>query len=165
MTNANQMFWLSTRPYTLVDAINRAAAATGSVRYAQAAAGANYNGHSVSVAWNEYRKYWVTEYYWGERVVLYRGRSLEQALQAAKQEYDRGALGARCTFTARDENEAAAALAAGWSPTSREAINAHYRTFSDDRFGEVGHALRDRTDHLLLQAATVDEYRALCRSR
>src|SRR5215470_7087423 len=50
-------YWLPTRPYTLVDAVNRCAAATGSVRYAMLAADANYNGHHVTVTYNNYRDY------------------------------------------------------------------------------------------------------------
>jgi hypothetical protein len=62
-------YWLPTRPYTLVDAINRAAAATGSVRYAMLAADADYSGHHVTVTYNDYRDYCICEHYWGGRVV------------------------------------------------------------------------------------------------
>jgi hypothetical protein len=86
-------FWLATRPYNVIAAINRMAAATGSVRYAIAAADANYNGHAVSVYFNTYRGYWLADYTWSGRNVLARG-SLESCLRAAKAEYDRGALGA-----------------------------------------------------------------------
>lgn len=86
-------FHLATRPYGVIDAINRMAAATGSPRYAMASAHADYNGHAVSVYFNGYRGYWLAEYTWAGRVVLCRG-SLVECLRAAKQEYDRGALGA-----------------------------------------------------------------------
>lgn len=57
-------YWLPTRPYNVIAAINRMAAATGSPRYAMAAHGADYNGHSVGVYWNHYRGYWLAEYTW-----------------------------------------------------------------------------------------------------
>ncbi len=87
---------LSVRPYSIIDAINRVAASTGSMGYAMAAGSADYNGHHVRVYWNEYRGYWLAEYQWGERVVLTRG-SLENALRAAAREYGRGAKGASAT--------------------------------------------------------------------
>ena len=77
----------------MIDAVNRMAAATGSVRYAAGAAHADYNGHAVSVTFNSYKGYWIAEYMWSGRNVLARG-SLVEALSAAKHEYDRGALGA-----------------------------------------------------------------------
>lgn len=83
---------LPQRPFGVIDAINRQAAATGSVRYAMGAADADYNGHFVSVYFNGYRGYWLAEYTWAGRNVLCRG-SLASCLDAAKREYDRGALG------------------------------------------------------------------------
>lgn len=66
-------FELPTRPYSPIDALNRRAAATGSLGYAMRAAGASYNGHRVTVAFNSHRKYWTAEYYWAGRIVLERG--------------------------------------------------------------------------------------------
>lgn len=86
-------FSLATRPYSVIDAVNRMAAATGSMRYATGAAHADYNGHAVSVTFNDYKGYWIAEYTWSGRNVLARG-TLKEALSAAKREYDRGALGA-----------------------------------------------------------------------
>lgn len=39
-------WWLPTAPYSAIDAYNRAALATGSARYAQIGAHADYNGHA-----------------------------------------------------------------------------------------------------------------------
>ena len=75
---------------TLIDGINRYAAATGSMRNAVASANADYNGHPVRVYWNDYRKYWVADYQWGERVVLHRG-GFADCLLAAMREFNRGA--------------------------------------------------------------------------
>ena len=73
MENTARKFWIPTRPYSLIDAINRMAAATGSPRYAELATYADYNGHYVTVSFNEYRRYWVAEYTWAGRVVIGRG--------------------------------------------------------------------------------------------
>lgn len=90
-------YWLPTRPYTLIDAVNRGAAATGSVRYAQQAANSDYNGHTVTVAYNSFRDYCTCEHYWGGRVVHARG-SMETALRAGRSEYDLGHRGT-CVIT------------------------------------------------------------------
>lgn len=93
MSDKYHSFRLPTRPFSPIDALNRSAAAKGSPGYAMATAHANYNGHSVSVSWNDYRQYWITEYYWGERVVLARGSFIE-CLNAASEYYKRGDRGA-----------------------------------------------------------------------
>lgn len=79
-------------PYSPIDALNRRAAALGSPGYAQVTHYADYNGHRVSVCWNDYRGYYIAEYWYGGRVVLARGRFLD-VMRAAIQEYRRGALG------------------------------------------------------------------------
>lgn len=89
-------FELQTRPYSVIDAINRCALATGSIRSAQIGECADYNGHSVAVYYNNYRGYWLAEYTWAGRVVLSRG-TFEQCVRAAYQEHSRGALGSRVT--------------------------------------------------------------------
>lgn len=81
---------------TPVDVVNRRAAATGSMRYAAATAYADYNGHAVSVGWNDYRQYWVAEYFWAGRMVIGRG-SLSVCLQAARDEYRKGSRGTTVT--------------------------------------------------------------------
>lgn len=96
---AGEQRWaIPMRPYTVIDAINRAAAATGSPRYAMLAEGGDYNGHHVVVYFNNYRGYWLAEYTWAGRVVLARGSLLECAAAAAR-EFDRGARGATVTMT------------------------------------------------------------------
>jgi len=105
-------YWLPTRPYTLVDAVNRGAAATGSVRYAQQAANSGYNGHSVSVTYNDFRNYCICEHYWGGRIVHARG-SMETALRAGRSEYDLGHRGTCVTTCDLTPGEAQVALALG----------------------------------------------------
>lgn len=78
-----------------VDLINRRAAATGSVRYAQLTGSADYNGHPIAVSFKPHAvagPIWNAEYHWGERVVIGRG-SLNVCLEAAKAEHARGAGG------------------------------------------------------------------------
>lgn len=86
-------FHLPTRPYSPIDALNRRAAAIGSPRQASLTSYADYNGHHVTLIWNEYRRYYVAEYYWAGRVVLCRGK-FATCLRATLEEYGRGALGA-----------------------------------------------------------------------
>ena len=43
-------------PYSLIDAVNRVSLATGSIYSAMASHGADYNGHYVSVYFNDYRE-------------------------------------------------------------------------------------------------------------
>ncbi len=86
------MFHVPIRPYSPIDALNRRAAALGSPRYGELAAHADYNGHHVILSWNEYRGYYIAEYFWAGRVVLARG-SFADCLRAAMQEQDRGVMG------------------------------------------------------------------------
>lgn len=79
-------------PYSPIDALNRRAAALGSPGYAMATAYADYNGHSISVSFNDYRQYYVAQYYWAGRVVLARGDA-KQCISAAMKEYNKKALG------------------------------------------------------------------------
>lgn len=153
--------WIPTRPYTITDQINRSAAATGSVRGAMAAASADYNGHSVKVSWNSFRKYWVCEYYWGERVVLGRGE-MEHCLRAGAAEHARGALGSEviATFRTQAEMDQALGMGLGFVPCSEEIRAAHYATFRDDRFPLACHALRTHTEHILIRSTSAVEYHA-----
>jgi hypothetical protein len=102
-------FHLPTRPYTPIDSLNRRALAIGDVQAAAKAARADYNGHAVSVAWNEYRAYYVAEYFWAGRVVLARG-SFEACLSAGIREHERGALGASLRVYLREGDAEAAEL-------------------------------------------------------
>lgn len=79
------------------------------MRYAAAATYADYNGHRVSLSWNEYRGYYVAEYFWAERVVIGRG-GFEDCLRAVLAEYNRGALGSSASIAPRPDDVAAIAL-------------------------------------------------------
>lgn len=89
-------FYRPRKPMTLIDVVNRYAAATGSVRYAQLSENADYNGHALFA---NYRTHavggarYVGEYYWGQRVVIARG-GCEYVLRAMLDEYNRQGRGA-----------------------------------------------------------------------
>ena len=110
-------YWIPTRPYSLIDAVNRAAAATGSIRYAKLASDASYNGHSVTVTYNDYRDYCLCEHFWGGRVVHARG-SMESALRAGRREYDLGHRGTRVGTCDLTPEEATIALSISYMPWS-----------------------------------------------
>lgn len=102
-------FHLPVRPYSPIDAHNRSAAAKGSPRYAQLASHADYNGHHVTLSWNDYRSYYVAEYFWAGRNVIGRG-DFASCLREVLREYARGALGASATIQVRADDEEALAL-------------------------------------------------------
>jgi hypothetical protein len=103
-------FYIPVRPYSPIDAHNRAAAAKGSPRYAQAAAHADYNGHHVTLSWNDYRGYYVAQYFWAGRVVIARG-DFASCLRAVVAEHARGALGASASIVVPAHDTAAIELA------------------------------------------------------
>lgn len=102
-------YHIPTRPFSPIDALNRRAAAVGSPGYAMAASHANYNGHHINVWWNDYRKYYIAEYYWAGRRVLARG-SFQDCLNAAIAEFNRGALGCSVAVNPRADDAEAIAL-------------------------------------------------------
>lgn len=84
-----------------IDRENRRAAATGSVRYAAAAADAGYNGHPVMMSFRALAvggARWCAEYTWAGRRVVGRG-SFEETLRGALREYGRGHRGALVTVS------------------------------------------------------------------
>lgn len=97
MTEATMQrrYALPSIPVTPIDLINRRAAATGSVRYAQMTEHGDYNGHYTTVSFKAHAvsgPTWNAEYYWGQRVVLGRG-SFKHCIDAAVSEHKRGARG------------------------------------------------------------------------
>lgn len=102
-------FHVPIRPYTPIDALNARAAALGSPRYASAASLADYNGHRVTVAFNDHRRYYTSEYFWAGRIVLSRG-DFAPCLRSALDEQARGAKGASVAVCLRADDAAALAL-------------------------------------------------------
>lgn len=102
-------YYLPEREFSPIDALNRRAAALGSPRYAELSAHADYNGHQVRLTWNNYRGYYVAEYFWAGRVVLARG-SFFECLSATLSEWRRGALGSSAVISPRADDLDAALL-------------------------------------------------------
>lgn len=112
------MFWLPTVPFSAVDAVNRAALATGSVHLAQVGAHTDYNGH-------QYRVYqsipdraagtWSVAYTWGGLNYVTRRVPFADALRAAVNAASRGVGGSVLVEGSSPEVEAAC-LAAGLVP-------------------------------------------------
>lgn len=167
------MFHVPIRPYGPIDALNMRAAALGSPPYAAATHHANYNGHRVSVAFNDYRQYHTAEYFWAGRVVLARG-SFANCLRAALDEFNRGALGASVIVHARPGDadelalcEAEPLLVPGALPRSsewytwrHECAAASARDYANPRAGAM------IFDWPLMQAASnQDEYEAALRAK
>lgn len=155
---------LPQRPYKLVDAINRMSLATGSVRTAQQAASADYNGHRVVVSYSSYRNAWSASYTWAGTVWLARMTTFEDALRAAFYEHDKGALGSEIKVECQTEEQVTICRARGLvSVEEAEDIKANWK---DARFAEVNQAIElERrfgipATAFLLRSATVEEYHA-----
>jgi hypothetical protein len=158
-----QHFWLPTRPYNLIAAINRYGAATGSMRGAMLSAGADYNGHAVGfVEPNKFKTYWTCYYTWAGINTIGRG-SLGDCLRAARQEYDRGALGATARVKVATEEDARACLDAGFQPWSKEIEAAHDATWRTPMHKLVSDAFRMQeflpgAVSVLANSETAEEY-------
>jgi hypothetical protein len=157
--------WLPTRPFGVIDAINRMGLATGSMRSAMLGSHADYNGHRVEVSFNTYRNYWTAHYMWAGIVWIARG-SLAECLAAATREYDRGALGAEVLVEVRDEAELAECIAAGYQHCSEDIRKAHAATWCTELHGEVCQAMNYERQlgipavGFLANSTTVAEYEA-----
>lgn len=152
-------FHMPTKKITLIDAINRCAAATGSIGYARATAGADYNGHALGLYWNDYRRYYVCDYHWGERVVITRHENFSIALAASKREFARQGRGASFRVSCRPQDahiaEADPDLLAG-----KESDHGYCDADPKDfwKFGEVGYAVKFNNIHHLISASSKEEY-------
>lgn len=142
---------LPLRPYGIIAGINRMALATGSIARAMAGASADYNGHLVSVYFNDYRSYYVADYTWSGRQVLARG-GVEECLRAAIREYDRGALGASVSVSLRPEDVTLVTS----STLSRFATGALPERVWPWYHKHLGECLRSRNDHLLIEIDALD---------
>jgi len=148
-------FYILGKPLSIVDAINRRAAAQGSMRYAMMAADADYNGHALSLTWNDYRGYYVLQYYWGERVVLHRGKDFAAALAAAKAELARQGRGATLSIQPRDEDAAIARADADVKEGDVYKLPRHAADAADAwKFALVSEAAAFRMEHALINAST-----------
>jgi hypothetical protein len=154
-----QEFHLPQKPYSVIDAINRHAAGQGSVGCAIAAADANYNGHAIIMGWNNYRRYYICEHHWGERVVHARGTA-EEVLRVAVDEYKQQGRGATLNVWLKPQD---AHLAAKYNLLpGREASPQTWRTPLHAEL--LGAAMYERNGlcpafAFLANSQTVEEYR------
>ena len=141
------------RPFSLV---------TGSASAAAKGAGANYNGHRVSVDFSPYRG-WAATYHWGRLVWLASRTTFELALEAAEREYARGALGAETSVACDTAEQVEVCRARGYvTSAGADALRAAWR---DARYDEVNAALEmDRrgvpASDPLATSTSVEEFRA-----
>lgn len=149
-------FHLPTKPYDIIDAINRICAATGSMRNAISTSNAGYNGHALSLYWNDYRGYYVGEYFWGERVVLVRTVNLSDAITTMKKEFDRQGRGASFVVHPKEGDEQ---IARDHNLIEGESVLGDWYTW---KHKIVGSAVRLHTDHLLIAARDEAHYDRLC---
>lgn len=151
-------FHLPTKPLSIVDAINRLGLATGSFGVAMASSNSDYNGHPISVSFNEYRQYYVAQYVWGDRVVIARG-NCEDVLNAAIEFFGRQGRGASLKVELRDEDAGIAeALGLAAGDEARPA-------WRDWKFDEINEALLSERQlgipkaAFLIQAMDENDYR------
>jgi hypothetical protein len=156
-------FHLPTKPYDIIAAVNRAAAATGYVGYALRASSASYNGHGLTLAWNDYRAYWVGGYTWSGWQVIVRSESFADALQACKEFYAKDGLGASlAVYVTRGEDEAIIRADADFIEGKEEAAQMPWITW---KFGRTHASLRDNTFDLLIAAESEEAYEEASRER
>ena len=99
------------KPFSVVDAYNRSAAAKGSPAYAQASVGGSYDGRCATLRWNEYRQYYVCQYTWSGNRVVCRDKDLMACLSRALAWYDKQGRGAQLKVFPRVEDRQYLAIA------------------------------------------------------
>lgn len=153
-------FHLPTKPYSLIDAINRAAIATGSIQNAMYGADANYNGHYNSVYFNEYRQYYVGDYTWAGRNVFARSADAVVAVRAGIDEFKRQGRGASLHISVRAK-DADAVRAAFPELIEGKPDPEDKPSWYNWKYSHVGYALRGHQTHLLMRARDAEHYRRL----
>jgi len=157
---ARVTFHLPTKPLTVIDLINRRAAATGSIRYAMLTSDADYNGHSNRLCWNDYRSYYVGEYQWDERCVFVRSTDAVHAVRTSIQEYSRQGRGASLSLSILPKDaDAVRAAFPELIEGSAEQAQSSWWTW---RHAKVGEAMTLHREHLLLRARDPEHYERLC---
>jgi hypothetical protein len=126
MTTSKREFWLPTKPSTLIDTINRFAAATGSLGYAAAAHGADYNGHRAQTfpPVPGCKSHWHASYTWAGSHHFARG-TFEECHRECRAWYDRQGAGGEVVASAETPEQEALLVELGFEPFSREIRDAH----------------------------------------
>jgi hypothetical protein len=157
-------FVLPTKPLTIIDAINRMVLATGGTRNAQVGSGADYNGHCVSVEFNDYRGYWVASYTWGGDMRFARG-DLAHCLTEAKQFYESQGRGASVRVRCLSDADEATCTAHGYMPADAED-----KSWRDWKFEQINQALEMERHGFgnytgnLIAATSPEDYAARCKA-
>ena len=156
-------FYLPTKPYDIIAAVNRAAAATGSVDFASRASHASYNGHGLTLAWNDYRSYWVGGYTWSGWQVIVRAVDFAEALGACKDFYEKDGLGASLTvIVIKEEDEAVLRADPDFIEGKEDREKMPWLNW---KYGMVHAALRDGTTDLLISSESEEAYNEASRER
>jgi len=167
----HQSWFIPAKPYTFIDAFNRRAAATGSPQYASLMEGARCNGHRLSLGWNDFRGYYICEYYWSGRRVVARGASFNWVATLAVREWQQQGLGALLHVGPRPDDKEAILFCQNHlllQPWSSEAEKAEYNTWYTWRHEMAVKCIKDRLfptslayrfdPKLLEQSQHADEY-------
>lgn len=157
-------FELPLKPYSVTDAINRSAVATGSPRMAQEGESSNYNGHHLTLDWNEFRGYYIVQYWWAGRRVLTRTADFQAALQCLKSNYNSQGRGASATIAPHTEDDLAICQADPDLLTSQQA-EAKQNEWYTWKHGEAGwyvqfYAKQGIPVSYLLEATSKEDYEA-----
>lgn len=150
-----------TRPYNLIDAINRMTLATGSIRTAIAGSDADYNGHRIEVI--KTRHGFTAMYMWGGINRLATGTTFETAVDVADAEYNRGVRGSSVEVECYTQEQIDFCLARGF--LFEEENDWHTAQWRDARFDEVAHAIDIDAKFgigavgILANSSTVEDYK------
>ena len=131
-------FWLPTRPYGLIDAINRKAVAEYLEKYVVLTPNVDYEGKYVTIARNTPQTDWGVTSLWAPkkdweapfpRRLNARG-SFEECVLSAKATYDRAAVGATVVVQDVPAERTDWLRSLGFQEHSREIEDAHIRSFT-----------------------------------
>ena len=125
-------YWTQCKPMTAIGLINKILTATGSTAGALSSEFADFNGHHITVSFNDYKEYWIAYYYWAGRRVLARGSFSEcvgAALDANKTNGEGGCVVVYC----QNEEQVAACKEANLFEHSEEAEKENYDSLLDPK--------------------------------
>ncbi len=134
MSNHEISFHLPTKPYSVIDAINRMALATGSTRAAERGSGADYNGHAYKVHTTIHG--YAASYTWAGLRWIARNCDARDALRAGVSAYKTGGLGASLSVSLKPE-DAGLAAEFGLLPGEDDKTKADWWTWKHAMAAEV----------------------------
>lgn len=163
MEQPTKRYFCPTKPYTLSDAINRAALATGGVATAIAGEHNDFNGHAVRIWWNPTRENYVAEYQWGKRNVLAISTDIRRVLWNAIQFYAHDGRGASVDITIKAEDAAVMAEfpeVLSYDDTTPDQVDSTWRTWAHGKAHSAVNAWRQLGIplHLLQEAESYEDW-------